>query len=52
MTFVIPVDADCPKPISDDVAMEVEVAGAVVRIGRAAKPDLATAVLRALQVQR
>lgn len=48
----IPVVADCPKPLSDDVAIAVEVAGAVVRIGRAAKPDLATAVLQALQVQR
>lgn len=48
----IPVVADCPKPLSDDVAIEVEVAGAVVRIGRAAKPDLATAVLKALQVPR
>ncbi len=48
----IPVVADCPKPLSEDVAIEVEVAGAVVRIGRTAKPDLATAVLKALQVQR
>ena len=48
----IPVIVDCPKPLSDDVAIEVEVAGAVVRIGRTAKPDLATAVLKALQVQR
>ena len=44
--------ADCPKPLSEDMAIEVEVAGAVVRIGRAAKPDLAAAVLKALQVQR
>lgn len=48
----IPVVADCPKPLSDDVAIEVEVAGAVVRIGRTAKPDLATTVLKALQVPR
>ena len=43
---VIPLVADGPKRLSDDVAIEVEVAGAVVRIGRAAKPDLATVVLK------
>lgn len=48
----IPVVADCPKPLSADVAIEVEIAGAVVRIGRTARPDLTTAVLKALQVQR
>ena len=48
----IPVVADCPKPLSADVAIEVEVAGAVVRIGRTARPDLTIAVLKALQVQR
>ena len=44
--------ADSPRPLSNDVAIEVEMGGAVVRIGRAAKPDLVAAVIEALQVQR
>lgn len=48
----VPVVADSPKPLSNDVAIEVEVGGAVVRIGRTAKADLAAAVLQALQVPR
>jgi transposase len=51
LAFILMV-ADCPKALSDDVAIEVEVAGAVVRIGRAAKSDLAIVVLKALQVPR
>lgn len=46
----VPVVADNPGPLSGDVAIEVEVGGAVVRIGRTASVDLATAVLRALQM--
>jgi transposase len=48
----VPVVADSPKPKSHDVAIEVELGGAVVRIGRTASPGLATAVIQALQVQR
>ena len=48
----VPVVADSPKPRSNDVAIEVELGGAVVRIGRAASPGLAAAVIQALQVQR
>lgn len=48
----VPVVADSPKPLSNDVAIEVEVGGAVVRIGRTATADLAAAVLQALQVPR
>ncbi len=48
----VPVVADSPKPKSNDVAIEVELGGAVVRIGRAASPGLAAAVIQALQVQR
>ena len=48
----VPVVADSPKPGSNDVAIEVELGGAVIRIGRTASPDLATAVIQAVQVQR
>jgi transposase len=48
----VPVVADSPKPGSNDVAIEVELGGAVIRIGRTASPDLATAVIQAFQVQR
>jgi transposase len=48
----VPVVADSPKPRSNDGAIEVELGGAVVRIGRTASPGLATAVIQALQVQR
>jgi len=48
----VPVVADSPKPASRDVGIEVEVAGAVVRIGHTARADLASAVLQALQVPR
>jgi transposase len=48
----VPVVADSPKPRSNDVAIEVELGGAVVRIGRTASPGLTTAVIQALQVQR
>lgn len=48
----VPVVADSPSPPSRDGAIEVEVAGAVVRIGRTARAELATAVLQALQVPR
>ena len=48
----VPVVADSPKSKSHDVAIEIELGGAVVRIGRTASPGLATAVIQALQVQR
>ena len=48
----VPVVADSSKPRSNDVAIEVELGGAVIRIGRTASPGLATAVIQALQVQR
>lgn len=48
----VPVVADSPKPPPRDVAIEVELAGAVVRIGRMARPDLASAVLKALQAEQ
>ncbi len=48
----VPVVADSPKPGSNDVAIEVELGGAVIRIGRTASPDLATAVIQVFQVQR
>lgn len=46
----VPVVADSPTPAPRDVVIEVEVAGAIVRIGRLARAELATAVLQALQV--
>ena len=46
----VPVVADRPQPMSHDGAIEVEVGGAVVRIGRTASAELATAVLRVLRV--
>lgn len=48
----VPVVADTPQPKSHDVAIEIELGGAVVRIGRTASPGLATAVIEALQVRR
>jgi transposase len=48
----VPVMADSPTPLSSDVAIEVEVGGAVVRIGCTAKADLVAAVIQALQVQQ
>ena len=48
----VPVVADSPKPKSHDVAIEVELGGAVVRIGRTASAGLAIAVIEALQVRR
>lgn len=48
----VPVVAEHPKTVSDDGAIEVELGGAVVRIGRAARPDLAAAVLQALRASQ
>lgn len=48
----VPVVADSPKAKSNDVAIEVELGGALVRIERAASPGLAAAVIQVLQVQR
>jgi transposase len=48
----VPVVADIPKLRPNDVAIEVELGGAVVRIGQTASPGLATAVIQALQVPR
>lgn len=45
----VPVIADGAKPLSDDGTIEVELGGAVIRIGRAAKADLAVAIIQALQ---
>ncbi len=46
------VPAVSRQSAQDDVVIEVEVGGAVVRISRAAKADLAAAVVQALQVVR
>ncbi len=46
----VPIVADSPQPLLHDGAIEVEVGGAVVRIGRTASAELATAVLRVLRV--
>lgn len=48
----VPVIADGAKPLSSDGTIEVEVGGAVIRIGRTAKADLAVAVVQALQGSR
>ena len=48
----VPVVADSPKPKPHDIVIEVDLGGAVVRIGRTAHPGLARAVIEALQVQR
>ena len=47
----VPVVGETSPPISHDRAVEVEVSGAVVRIGQAARTDLVVAVIRALQAQ-
>jgi transposase len=41
-----------PTARPGDIAIEVEIGGAVVRITRVAKPDLAAAVVQALQALR
>jgi transposase len=46
----VPVVAD--SAVSEDVAIEVEVDGAVARIGRTASADVAAAVVRALRAPR
>lgn len=46
----VPVVADGAR--RDEVAIEVEIDGAVVRIGRTAKADLAAAVVQALRSAR
>ena len=48
----VPVVADSPKPPPRDAAIEVEFAGALVRIGCTARAELAVAVLQALQGPR
>lgn len=48
----VPVIADSPQPLSNDGEIEVEVGGAVVRIGRTATADLAVAIIQALQGSR
>lgn len=48
----VPVVADSPRSGANDVAIEVELGGAVVRIGRTATAGLAAAVIQALQVRR
>lgn len=46
----VPVVGETSPPISHDGVVEVEVSGAVVRIGQAARTDLVVAVIQALQV--
>ena len=48
----VPVISDGPKPLSSDGTIEVEVGGAVIRIGRTVTADLAVAVVQALQGSR
>lgn len=45
----VPVVGETSPPGSHDGAVEVEVSGAVVRIGQAARTDLVVAVIQALQ---
>lgn len=45
----VPVVAEPHKAVADDGSIEIEIGGAVVRIGRAARADLAAAVLQALR---
>jgi transposase len=44
----VPVVGEAPPPVLDDV-VEVEISGAVVRIGQAARTDLVVAIIQALQ---
>jgi transposase len=48
----VPVVAEHPRTVSDDGSIEVELGGAVVRIGRAVRADLAAAVLQALRASQ
>jgi len=45
----VPVVAEHPGAVPDDGSIEVDMGGAVIRIGRAARADLAAAVLQALR---
>lgn len=45
----VPVVGDTSPPVSHDGIVEVEIGGAVVRIGQAARTDLVVAVIQALQ---
>lgn len=45
----VPVVGETSPPVSHDGVVEVEVSGAIVRIGQAARTDLVVAVIRALQ---
>lgn len=48
----VPVVGQTSAPLSNDGVVEVEIGGAVVRIGQAARSDLAVAVIQALQAGR
>ncbi len=45
----VPVVGDTSPPVSHDGIVEVEIGGAVVRIGQAARTDLVVAVIQGLQ---
>lgn len=45
----VPVVGDTSPPVSHNGIVEVEIGGAVVRIGQAARADLVIAIIRALQ---
>lgn len=45
----VPVIGEASPPVSHEGIVEVEIGGAVVRIGQAARVDLAVAVIQALQ---
>lgn len=48
----VPVVGETASPVSDDGIVEVEIAGAVVRIGQAARTDLVVAVIQALHAPK
>lgn len=48
----VPVVGDTSPPVSQDGIVEVEIGGAVVRIGQEARADLVVAIIQALQAPR
>ena len=48
----VPVVGETSPPVSHDRIVEVEIGGAVVRIGQEARADLVVAIIQALQTPR
>lgn len=48
----VPVVGETSAPLSNDGVVEVEIGGAVVRIGQAARADLVVAIIQTLQVRQ